>query len=177
MKEGLVGGQGFAVDASLISADVQKQNSSNPEDWATRVADADDAPRAVQEHLDTLDDEAFGAATTTEPKFTAHADLASQWTAVRKGPAFFAYSTNYLIDTDHSIIVDVDASRSNRTAEVGAMRKMIDRTEESVLPSVSRRGISIAAISSFSYAALVSAANARASISATFRSASATAGR
>lgn len=36
MKEGLVGGQGFAVDASLISADVQKQNSSNPEDWAAR---------------------------------------------------------------------------------------------------------------------------------------------
>lgn len=32
MQEGLVGGQGFAVDASLISADVQKQNSSTPED-------------------------------------------------------------------------------------------------------------------------------------------------
>ena len=130
MEEGLVGGQGFAVDASLISADVQKQNSSNPDDWAARMTDPDDAPRAVREYLDTLDDEAFGAATTTKPKFTAHADPASQWTAARKGPAFFAYSTNYLIDTDHSIIVDVDASRSNRTAEVGAMRKMIDRTEE-----------------------------------------------
>jgi transposase len=130
MEEGLVSGQGFAVDASLISADVQKQNSSNPDDWAARVVDADDAPRAVREYLDTLDDEAFGAATATKPKFTAHADPASQWTAARKGPAFFAYSTNYLIDTDHSIIVDVDASRSNRTAEVGAMRKMIDRTEE-----------------------------------------------
>ena len=130
MEEGLVGGQGFAIDASLISADVQKQNSSNPEDWAARVTDVDDAPRAVQEYLNTLDDEAFGAATTTKPKFTDHADPASQWTAARKGPAFFAYSTNYLIDTDHSIIVDVDASRSNRTAEVRAMRKMIDRTEE-----------------------------------------------
>jgi transposase len=130
MEEGLVGGQRFAIDASLISADVQRQNSSNPEDWAARVGDIDDAPRAVQEYLDTLDDEAFGAATTTNPKFTVHADPASQWTAARKGPAFFAYSTNYLIDTDHSIIVDVDASRSNRTAEVGAMRKMIDRTEE-----------------------------------------------
>ena len=130
MEEGLVGGQGFAIDASLISADVQRQNSSNTEDWAARVADIDDAPRAVQEYLDKLDDAAFGAATMTNPKFTAHADPASQWTAARKGPAFFAYSTNYLIDTDHSIIVDVDASRSNRTAEVGAMRKMIDRTEE-----------------------------------------------
>ena len=67
MEEGLVGGQGFAIDASLISADVQRQNSSNPEDWAARVADIDDAPRAVQEYLDTLDDEAFGAAITTNP--------------------------------------------------------------------------------------------------------------
>ena len=52
--------------------------------------------------------------------------------AARKSPALFAYSTNYLIDTDHSIIVDVDvdASRMNRTAEVGVMRKIIDRTEE-----------------------------------------------
>ncbi len=130
MQEGLVGGQEFAVDASLISADVQKQNSSNPDDRAARETDPDTAPRAVREYLGTLDDEAFGAATTVKPKFTAHADPASQWTAARKGPAFFAYSTNYLIDTDRSVIVDVDASRSNKTAEVGAMRKMLDRTEE-----------------------------------------------
>jgi transposase len=130
MQEGLVGGQGFAVDASLISADVQKQNSSNPEDWAAREAAPNDAPRAVREYLDVLDDEAFGAASEVKPKFTAHADPASQWTAARKGPAFFAYSDNYLIDTDHGIIMDVDASRSIRQAEVGAMRKMIDRTEE-----------------------------------------------
>ena len=130
MQEGLVGGQGFAVDASLISADVQKQNSSAPDDWAAREINVNDAPRAVREYLDTLDDEAFGAATTAKPKFTAHADPASQWTAARKGPAFFAYSDNYLIDTDHGIIVDVDASRSNKSAEVGAMRKMIDRTQE-----------------------------------------------
>ncbi|PRZ41449.1 transposase [Tritonibacter scottomollicae] len=58
MEEGLVGGQGFAVDASLISADVQKQNSSNPDDWAARDVDPHDAPRAVREYLDTLDDEA-----------------------------------------------------------------------------------------------------------------------
>lgn len=70
MKEGLVGGQGFAVDASLISADVQKQISSNPEDWAAREIDTIDAPRAVREYLDTLDDEAFGAATTAKPVFT-----------------------------------------------------------------------------------------------------------
>ena len=130
IEEGLVGGQGFAADASLIVADVQKQNSSNPENWEDRGITPEEAPRAVREYLDTLDDAAFGAASETKPKFTAHADPASQWTAARKGPAFFAYSDNYLIDTDHGIIVDVDASRSIRQAEVGAMRKMIDRTEE-----------------------------------------------
>ncbi|PUB12370.1 hypothetical protein DFP92_1109 [Yoonia sediminilitoris] len=130
MKEGLVGGQGFAVDASLICAVVQKQNSSNPKDWAAREIDPNDAPRAVREYLNTLDDESFGAATTAMPKFTVHADPASQRTAARKGPAFFAYSDNYLIDTEHGIIMDVDASRSNKTAEVGAMRMMLDRTED-----------------------------------------------
>ena len=47
MAEGLVGGEGFAVDASLISADVQKQNSSNPDDWAARDTDPNTAARAV----------------------------------------------------------------------------------------------------------------------------------
>ncbi len=130
MAEGLVGGKGFAVDASLIVADVQKQNSSNPEEWQAREIDPDHAPRAVREYLDRLDEEAFGAASKVTPKFTAHADPASQWTAARKGPAFFAYSDNYLIDTDHGIIVDVEATRSNKSAEVGALRRMIDRTTE-----------------------------------------------
>lgn len=78
IAEGLVGGKGFAVDASLITADVQKQNSSNPQEWAGRDSDPATALRAVREYLDTLDDEAFGAATTVKPKFTAHADPASQ---------------------------------------------------------------------------------------------------
>ncbi|SDJ48552.1 Transposase [Aliiruegeria lutimaris] len=94
MEEGLVGGQGFAVDASLIVADVQKQNSSGPDQWKATDIDPDTAPRAVREYLDALDDEAFGAATTVEPKFTAHADPASQWTAARKGPFAIVARTN-----------------------------------------------------------------------------------
>lgn len=129
IAEGLVGGTGFAVDASLISADVQKQNSSKADVWSTEAIDPSEAPRAVREYLDTLDEAAFGAATTVTPKFTAHADPASQWTAARKGPAFFAYSDNYLIDTDHGIIMDVEATRSVRQAEVGSARTMLDRTE------------------------------------------------
>ena len=63
-----------------------------------------------------------------QPKFVAPADPAAQWTGAAKGPAFFAYSANYLIDTDHAVIVDVEATRAIRQAEVGAARAMIDRT-------------------------------------------------
>ena len=130
ISEGLVGGHGFAVDASLIEADVDRMNSSAQKEWDVSAIDPDDAPRAVQEYLDVLDDKAFGASTPVKPKFTSHSDPASQWTAARKGPAIFTYSNNYLIDTDHSVIVDVEATRSIRQAEVGAAQTMIDRTEE-----------------------------------------------
>jgi len=130
IAEGLVSGQRFAADASLIEADANKQNSTPKEDWDTHAIKPEDAPRAVKEYLDVLDDVAFGAASEVKPKFTSHSDPASQWTAARKGPAFFAYSTNYLIDTDHSVIVDVEATRSIRQAEVGSVRTMLDRVKE-----------------------------------------------
>ena len=47
-----------------------------------------------------------------------------------RGPAFFAYADNYLIDVKFGIIVDVEASRAIRQAEVGAAKTMIERTEE-----------------------------------------------
>ena len=64
------------------------------------------------------------------PKFISRSDPAAQWTGAHKGHAFFAYSTNYLIDTDHGVIVDVEATRSIRQAEVGAAQTMLDRTED-----------------------------------------------
>jgi transposase len=128
MSEGLVGGEGFAVDASLIAADANKQRSVAGDKW---TADNDaDAARAVREYLATLDEAAFGAASDVTPKFISPSDPAAQWTGAHKGHAFFAYATNYLIDTDNAVIVDVEASRAIRQAEVGAARTMIDRTEQ-----------------------------------------------
>jgi hypothetical protein len=96
-----------------------------------RVEDiAADASQAVRDYLATLDDAAFGAASEVTPKFVSPSDPAAQWTGALRGPAFFAYATNYLVDTENAIIVDVEASRAIRTAEVGAARTMIDRTEE-----------------------------------------------
>src|SRR6267143_5476820 len=78
----------------------------------------------------TLDDAAFGAATKVTPKFVSPSDPAAQWTGAMRGPAFFAYSDNYLIDVKVGIIMDVEASRAIRQAEVGASKTMIERTQE-----------------------------------------------
>ena len=126
---GLVGGEGFAVNASLIQADANKQRSIAGEDWR-RDRDPKRSSRAVKEYLATLDDTAWGAASDVVPKFVSPSDPAAQWTGVHKGPAFFAYSDNYLIDVKFGVIVDVEASRSIHQAEVGAAKTMIERTEE-----------------------------------------------
>jgi transposase len=125
---GLVGGESFAVDASLIEADANRQRSIPGKDWSKEVNPAT-ASRAVRDYLATLDDAAFGAATEVEPKFVSPADPAAQWTGAMKGPAFFAYADNYLIDARCGVIVDVEASRAIRQAEVGAARTMLERTE------------------------------------------------
>ena len=124
----MVGGEGFAVDASLIVADANKQRSIPGSEW-NKARNPQDASRAVKEYLATLDDAAFGAASDVTPKFISPSDPAAQWTGAMRGPAFFAYSDNYLIDVKCGIIMDVEASRAIRQAEAGAAKTMIDRTE------------------------------------------------
>ena len=126
---GLVGGEGFAVDASLIAADANKQRSIPGKDWDKNRA-PEKASRAVKEYMATLDAAAFGAASDVTPKFVSPSDPAAQWTGAMRGPAFFAYADNYLIDVKFGVIMDVEASRAIRQAEVGAAKTMIERTEE-----------------------------------------------
>ena len=128
IEAGLVGGEGFAVDASLIEADANRQRSIPGTEWKKEL-DPAAASRAVKEYLATLNDAAFGAATEVQPKFVSPSDPAAQWTGALKGPAFFAYADNYLIDVRCGVIVDVEASRAVRQAEVGAARTMLERTE------------------------------------------------
>ena len=85
---GLVGGEGFAVDASLIVADANKQRSVPGNEW-DKKRDAETASRAVKEYLATLDDAAFGAASDVTPKFISPSDPAAQWTGAMRGPAFW----------------------------------------------------------------------------------------
>ena len=126
IREGLVGGEGFAVDASLIKADANRQKGIEGEKGLPPEA----AGRAVKEYLAVLDDAAFGAASEVTPKFISPADPAARWTGAHGGQAFFAYSTNYLIDVENAIIVDVEATTAIRQAEVLAARRMIERSME-----------------------------------------------
>jgi transposase len=124
IREGLVGGEGFAVDASLIKADANRQKGIEGDQGLP----PDAGGRAVEEYLAVLDNAAFGAATEVTPKFVSPADPAARWTGAHGGQAFFAYSTNYLIDVEHAIIVDVEATTAIRQAEVLAAKRMIERS-------------------------------------------------
>ena len=125
MGEGLVGGEGFATDASVIKADANRQRSlpgGEFMDWKDEAK----STRAVREYLEGLE-----ADNPVEPRGNVSlTDPAANWTAAPGGPAFHAYSTNYLIDLDAGIIVDVEATTANRSAEVESTKAMVDRVEE-----------------------------------------------
>ncbi len=130
MDEGLVGGEGFAVDASLIKADAnRKRGFAGTEgiDWQRPGRKT----RAVREYLDALDnDEQTVRAHEATRKAISLTDPASCWTSAPGGPANYSYSTNYLIDIDSAIILGVEATPSTLSEEARAARTMIDHTEK-----------------------------------------------
>ncbi|TWO62673.1 transposase [Caenimonas sedimenti] len=130
MKEGLVGGEGFAIDASVIKADASR---------ASRWTEGEAPTRAVREYLQALDaanppaeDDPPEGPPGSPPRHISPTDPEARWTAAPGGPAFYAYSTNYLIDLDAGIIVDVEATPAHRTDEVQSTKTMIDRVERQV---------------------------------------------
>jgi Transposase DDE domain/Transposase domain (DUF772) len=126
MAEGLVKGEGFAVDASIVAADANAQRGV-PSTEAVNWKDPALSTRAVREYLQALDADAVKQVL---PKNISLTDPQASWTAAPGGPAFYAYSTNYLIDTEHGVIVDVQATPAHRTKEVESTKTMIDRVEQ-----------------------------------------------
>ncbi len=62
------------------------------------------------------------------PKLISPSDPASAWTAKANKRVQFGYGLNYLIDNDHAIIVDVEATPARTYDEVLATRTMLNRT-------------------------------------------------
>lgn len=125
MDAGLVKGEGFAVDASIIKADASRQRGV-PGDEPVNWSDPALSTRAVREYLEALDEEALAE---TLPKRLSLTDPQARWAAASGGPTFYAYSTNYLIDTEQGVIMDVAPTPAHRTAEVESTKTMIDRVE------------------------------------------------
>jgi transposase len=126
IAEGLVAGEGFAIDASIIRADANRRRgvpSTETVEWPA----PEQRSRAVREYLAALDEaEPIGAT----PKYLSMTDPAARWTAAPGCPAFYAYSTNYLVDVESGVIVDVEATAAHRTEETEATKAMIERVEE-----------------------------------------------
>jgi hypothetical protein len=123
IEEHLVKAEGFAIDGSLLQADVSRQNAVSRNkviDWGPAATQS----HAVKEYLDSLDN--VHAPTTRAS--TSLTDPEARWTASR-GKAQFAYSTNYMLDVQFGVIVDVEASPGNRRDEVACTQLMLDRIE------------------------------------------------
>jgi transposase len=137
---GLVGGEAFSVDASLIKADVNKRKRV-PGDQPIAWPQAEEASHAVREYLAALDaarsDEDSeggedgssdgGSTRRKPPKRVSLTDPQSTWVARPGVDPFFAYDANYLIDNKAGIIVDAEGTRANRVAEIAVTQTMIDR--------------------------------------------------
>jgi Transposase DDE domain len=148
VRAGLVGGQGFAIYASVIEADARRGRKVNGKvaTWGklTTWREAEKITRPMREYLGALDEAAATGAAETEdgcndmppgsppaaPKATSLTDPEAAWTNKGQTKVGFAYGTNYMIETQQAIILDVEATPARWTAEVAATKRMLERTEE-----------------------------------------------
>lgn len=128
MEAGLVGGEGFAVDASVIEADASRfQRVEGVEvDWT----DGQLASRPVREYLAALDGDQTPTNPERKPKALSPSDPTAAWTTRGRHKVMFGYSLNYLIDTENAVIVDVEATPTRITKEVKATETMLTRARE-----------------------------------------------
>jgi transposase len=146
MAEGLVKGEGFAVDASVMEANASRYHGKAPDEleWT----DAQRQRRAIAEYLagleaeagppdgsDTgkgggegLDGEGQPRSARKPPKVISPSDPSSAWTAKANKRVQFGYGLNYLVDVEHAVIVDVEATPARTYDEVATTHRMIERT-------------------------------------------------
>jgi transposase len=128
MTMGLVKGEGFAVDASVLEANASRYHGKAPEelDWTEKQRQT----RAVAEYLAALEENAEPNLDRKVPKVISPSDPASAWTAKANKRVQFGYGLNYLIDIENAIIIDVEATSARTYDEVAATKTMLDRTEQ-----------------------------------------------
>jgi transposase len=128
MAAGLVGGEGFAVDASVIEANASRfQRVEGSEvDWTPEQR----ASRPVREYLVALESENPPINPAQKPKAMSPTDPSAAWTTRGRHKVMFGYSLNYLIDMENAVILDVEATPTRISKEVDAAETMVERVEE-----------------------------------------------
>ena len=128
MDAGLVRGEGFAVDASVMEANASRYHGKAPDEivWA----EPERQTRAVREYLTGLEAEVEPNPDRKPPKVISPHDPCSAWTAKANKRVQFGYGLNYLLDTENAIIVDVEATPARTYDEVAATKLMVKRTNE-----------------------------------------------
>src|SRR5438270_4174145 len=127
MAAGLVKGEGFAVDASVIEANASRYHGKAPNEiaWAEPARQT----RAVKEYLAGLQAEAEPNLDRKPPKVISPSDPCSAWTAKANKRVQFGYGLNYLVDIENAVIVDVEPTPARTYDEVESTKTMLDRTE------------------------------------------------
>ena len=128
MEAGLVGGEGFAVDASVIEADASRfqRIEGSDIDWSDKQL----SRRAIREYVEALESKNSPLNPDQLPKATSPTDPTAAWTTRGRNKVMFGYSLNYLIDMENAVIMDVEATPTRITKEVDATETMIERTED-----------------------------------------------
>jgi transposase len=128
MTAGLVGGEGFAVDASVIEANASRfaRIKGAEVDWTPEQR----ASRPVHEYLVALESENPPINPKQAPKAMSPSDPCAAWTRRGRNKVMFGYSLNYLMDMEEAVILDVEATPTRISMEVDATLTMIERTED-----------------------------------------------
>ncbi len=127
MSEGLVGGVGALVDGSTVEADANRDRRAAPDEIAATWDAQENVSRPVQAYLNDL----AGARDmkSKPPKYVSETDPQAAW-SLKDGPGRFSYETNYLVDDQHAIIVDVEATPARLSQEIIAAKTMLKRSGE-----------------------------------------------
>jgi transposase len=128
MTAGLVGGEGFAVDASVMEANASRYHGQAPDEinWA----EPERQTRAVKEYLARLEADVQPNPDRKPPKVISPSDPCSAWTAKANKRVQFGYGLNYLIDLENAVIVDVEPTPARTYDEVESTKAMLARTEQ-----------------------------------------------
>jgi transposase len=128
MAAGLVKGEGFDLDASVMEANASRYHGKAPDEIAW--AEPERQTRAVKEYLAALQADAEANPDRKPPKVISPSDPCSAWTAKANKRVQFGYGLNYLIDIENTVIVDVEATPARTYDEVAATKTMIERTDK-----------------------------------------------